>query len=507
MSREEFATSFGADPAEIAAIREFAAARQLEVTQINPPGRTVSLAGTAAAMSSAFGVELRRYRHPAGEYRGREGVITLPAGLEGIVEGVFGLDNRRQARPRIRRLPKEAGVAAPHVAQSFTPPQVAQLYAFPGDVTGAGECIAIIEFGGGYQDADLQQFFQNLGITEPTVTAVSVDQAQNNFGDPANNQNDADADAEVALDIEVSAAVAPGASIAVYFAPPSDQGWVDAVTTAIHDTTNKPSVISISWGAPEDGWTDQARQALDSAFADAAVLGVTVFVAAGDHGSADTPPFVADPATQNQVDNPEYDGLAHADFPAASPHVVACGGTHLEGDGTTISTETVWNDGDGWATGGGVSNFFDPPAWQASANVPNSVNPPGTRAGRGVPDVSGNADNVTGYQIFFNGNSAVVGGTSAVAPLWAGLMALLNQSLGSAPGFINDFLYSMPAGGFNDITDGTNAIAALSSGAASQVATAGYQAGPGWDACTGLGSPNGQALETAFLAHFKGGGP
>jgi kumamolisin len=504
MSREEFAESFGADPSDVDAIRAFAADHHLEVQQVNMAARTVMLAGTAAAMSEAFGVELRRYRHPEGEYRGREGEITLPADIAGIVEGVFGLDNRPQVRPRIHWAPGKAGTAASAVAKSFTVPEVAQLYAFPDNVTGTGQCIAILEFGGGYQDADLQQFFQNLNITAPTVTAVSVDGAQNNFGDPTNNPADADADGEVALDIEVAGAIAPGASIAVYFAPGNtDQAFIDATTTAIHDTANNPSVISISWGAPEGEWSGQAVTGLDAAFADAALLGVTVFVAAGDHGSADQPPFSQD-ANGNPIANPAYDGLAHADFPASSPHAVGCGGTHLEGDAAVISTETVWNDGDGWATGGGVSDSFDPQTWQANAHVPTSVNPPGTRAGRGVPDVCGNADGATGYQIYFNGSSATVGGTSAVAPLWAGLMALLNQSTGTKPGFINDLLYSTAPNGFRDITDGTNAIPALSEGTVTQQATPGYQAGTGWDACTGLGSPNGQALQAAFTQHFQG---
>jgi kumamolisin len=501
MSREEFAANYGADPSDVAAIRAFAAAHQLEVTQVNLPARTVSLAGTAAAMSDAFGAELRRYSHPGGTYRGREGEISLPADIAPIVEGVFGLDDRPQVRPRIRWIQEQAGIAAPHVAKSFSVPAVAQLYAFPGNVTGTGQCIAILEFGGGYQDADLQQFFQGLNITVPTVTAVSVDGAQNNFGDPNNNPNDADADGEVALDIEVAGAVAPGASIAVYFAPNSDQAFIDATTTAIHDATNNPSIISISWGGPEAAWTQQTMTALDSAFADAALLGVTVFVAAGDHGSADRPPIIPD-ANGNPIANPAYDGVAHVDFPASSPHAVACGGTHLEGDAAVISTETVWNDGDGWATGGGVSDSWDPVTWQANANVPTSVNPPGTRAGRGVPDVCGNADNTTGYEIYFNSNGAVVGGTSAVAPLWAGLMALLNQSTGTKPGFINDFLYSTAPTGFQDITDGTNAIPQTTQGAVTQPSTAGYQAGAGWDPCTGLGSPNGLALQTAFTQHF-----
>ena len=263
------------------------------------------------------------------------------------------------------------------------------------------------------------------------------------------------------LDIEVASSVAPGAKIVMYFTPNTDQGFADAITTAIHDTTNKPSVISISWGGPESTWTAQAMTAMDAACQSAAALGVTITVAAGDNGSSD--------------------GIkgANVDFPASSPHVLACGGTKLDASGSTIVSEVVWNElalKDG-ATGGGVSNFFALPSWQANAKVPA---PSGKTGGRGVPDVAGNADPTTGYQVRYDGSPTVLGGTSAVAPLWAGLVAIANQQLGTQVGYLNPIIYTAkPAATFNDITVGNNGA---------------FSAGPGWDACTGLGSPNAAKL-------------
>src|SRR5262249_4210819 len=192
----------------------------------------------------------------------------------------------------------------------------------------------------------------------------------------------------------------------------TDEGFLNALTTAIHDSARTPSVISISWGAPESEWTDQAKHDFDSACSDAAVMGITVTVSAGDHGAPDS-------------DDPKVT-RANADFPASSPNVLACGGTRLIGNTKGITSETVWNNHDGWATGGGVSEFFPVPAYQANAGVPKSINPGGAR-GRGVPDVCGNADGDTGYLVRVDGKAATIGGTSAVSPLWAGLIALLNQ--------------------------------------------------------------------------------
>jgi kumamolisin len=334
-------------------------------------------------------------------------------------------------------------------------------------VNGKGQTIAIVELGGGYRTSDLEAYFPSLGLKTPKVTAVSVDGGQNKPG------VDTNADGEVMLDIEVVGAVAPGAGIAVYFAPNTDQGFHDAVTQAVHDNVRKPSVVSISWGGPETGppteaWTAQAIDSMNAALQDAAAMGVTVTVAAGDNGSTDG----------------VSDNNSHVDFPASSPFALACGGTRLVGTGSAIDAETVWNDGPNSATGGGVSGVFATPPYQAGVAIPSSTNP-ALANGRGVPDISGNADPQTGYICRVNGQQEVIGGTSAVAPLWAGLVALLNQAVGKPVGFLHPVLYTTlnTKGALRDVTNGNNGA---------------YHAGPGWDPCTGLGSPDGAAITRAL---------
>jgi len=450
LTRAQYRQQHAADPAAVQLVRAFAKEFGLTVEKDTPKPerRTLKLTGTVAAMQQAFAVSLTQKTLDGIVYRVREGSIRLPAGLIGAVEAVLGLDNRPQAKPHFRVLPKAADT-------SYTPVQVAQLYQFPPGATAAGQTIGIIELGGGYRKADLTAYFKSLGQKAPKVTAVSVDKGKNS---PSNANG---ADGEVMLDIEVSAAVAPGAKVVVYFAPNTDQGFIDAVSTAVHDTAHNPSVISISWGGPESSWTAQAMSALDAACQSAAVLGITITVAAGDNGSSDG-------ASGNNVD-----------FPASSPHVLGCGGTTLIGSGSTITSEVVWNElaNNEGATGGGVSNVFPLPSWQANSNVPA---PSVSGGGRGVPDVAGDADPVTGYQVRVDGQSLVIGGTSAVAPLWAGLIALNNQQNGKSAGFIQPQIYAAKASSaFNDIVSGNNGA---------------FSAGAGWDACTGLGSPIGVNL-------------
>jgi kumamolisin len=459
VSREEFAAMYGADPDVIDQVKAFASQYNLTVTEVAPERRTVKLAGTIADMSNAFGSKLERYEHEGIEYRARTGSVQVPAALAGSIEAVLGLDNRPHVKPHFRiKETVRPRLGAPR-SISYTPLEIAQLYQFPLDVDGTGQAIGILELGGGYQPDDLQTYFSSIGVKEPTVVPVSVDDAQNAPTD-ANS-----ADGEVLLDIEVAGAVAPGARIVVYFAPNTTNGFQDALTTAIHDAANKPSVISISWGGPESDWTDQAMTAFDTAAQDAALLGVSICAAAGDNGSSDG------------VD----DGQDHVDFPASSPHILACGGTNLQGAGGSISSETVWNDGSqGGATGGGFSAQFPLPAWQASAGVA-----PPSGGGRGVPDVAGDADPQSGYQVLVDGESFVIGGTSAVAPLWSGMIALINQKLGKPLGFLHPTLYALPAAtqAFDDITQGSNGT---------------FSAAQGWDACTGLGSPLGKNLLAAL---------
>ena len=263
------------------------------MVQIDAPRRSVVLSATAAAFQTALGVELSQYEHPGGAYRGRVGGVHLPAELLGIVQGVFGLDDRPQCKPHFQRQKAQSQGTVPIFVSAkmglspfaetttFTPTQLAALYDFPTGADGSGQCIGIIELGGGYRTGDLQTYFAYLGLPPPTVKAILVDHAHNH---PTTADG---ADGEVMLDIEVAAAVAPKARIAVYFAPNTDRGFLDAITTAIHDRVNRPSVISISWGSAEAGWTVQALQQFNEAFQAAAAMGISICCAGGDNGSGD----------------------------------------------------------------------------------------------------------------------------------------------------------------------------------------------------------------------------
>jgi kumamolisin len=472
MTREAFAKAHGASSADIEAVRKFATAHDLAVVAADAARRSVVLSGTVARFNAAFGVDLQNYEHAEGSYRGRKGSVNLPGELRDIVQAVLGLDDRPQARAHFRRIGNGAAAtkkakagAAPAAAApvSYAPTTVAQLYDFPTGA-GQGETIAIIELGGGYKTADLTAYFKSLKITPPKVVAVSVDHGKNHATGSADGP-----DGEVMLDIEVAGAIAPQANIVVYFTPNTDAGFLDAITTAIHDTTHKPSIISISWGGPESSWTGQALTAFDEAFQAAAAMGITVCVAAGDNGSTDGVSGAA----------------SHVDFPASSPHVLACGGTSLRGSGHTISSETVWNDGaQGGATGGGISATFPVPSWQSGLSAALTAGGSTALTMRGMPDIAGDADPETGYNVRVDGSNTVIGGTSAVAPLWAGLIARLNALRGSSIGFLNPILYANPSA-LNDIKTGNNGA---------------FKAAPGWDACTGLGSPNGSALAALLAA-------
>ncbi|SAK97145.1 peptidase S53 propeptide [Caballeronia fortuita] len=460
VSREEFDKRFTASDDDVAKVKAFAAQYGLTVVRAETETRSVVLKGTIEQFQKAFDVKLERYQHHnIGEYRGRTGPVKVPDEVHDAITAVLGLDSKPQARPHFRFRPpfKPARGVTP---ASFTPVDLARLYDFP-DGDGAGQCIAIIELGGGYRDADLSAYFSKLGVKPPKVVSVGVDGGKNA---PTGNPNGPDG--EVTLDIEIAGAIAPGARIAVYFAPNSDAGFVDAVNRALHDATNKPSVISISWGGPESNWSSQSIGAFNDVLQSAAALGVTVCAASGDSGSTDG----------------VGDGADHVDFPASSPYVLGCGGTSLAASAAGISKEVVWNDGEqGGSGGGGVSGVFARPVWQNGLSVTRN----GQRAAlakRGVPDVAGDASPQTGYDVLIDGEDTVVGGTSAVAPLWAALIARINAINGAPSGFVNAKLYKAKAA-FRDITEGNNGS---------------FSAAAGWDACTGMGSPDGAKIAAAL---------
>ena len=444
---------------DIRRVEEFVSAHGMTVLAVDPARRMIRAAGSPDSVTAAFGASLALYKEGDHTFRARTGTLKVPDDVHGLIESVLGIDGRPVAHTRIVR-PKLAQPA------SVEPNQLGKLYDFPTGVDGTGVTIALIELGGGFRASDTAQAFQAMGLTVPRVIAVSVDGG-------TNDQSGSDADGEVALDIQVAGGVAPGAEIVVYFAPNTDAGFADAISQAAHDTVNKPSIISISWGGAEAGWQSQSVTTMNSVLQEAASLGLSVYVAAGDNLATDS----------------VTDGKAHVDFPASSPYAIGCGGTHITVSGTAITEEVVWNDGTS-GTGGGISDLFDVPDFQANANLPASVN--GGRKGRGVPDIAGDAAPASGYVVVVDGQTEVVGGTSAVAPLWAGLTALISQKATKPVGFLPDFLYASIASNAaltTQITQGDNKPTGTQIG---------YAAGPGWNACTGLGRPNGQALFDAL---------
>ncbi|WP_201700490.1 S53 family peptidase [Paraburkholderia hiiakae] len=545
LTREEIERCTGASRADLDAVAGYAHTCQLTVHATSVARRTVVVTGTVRQIEAAFAVELSRYESDTERYRGREGYIYVPAELGDIVQGVFGLDNRRMARSAGRFFPGgfENNLRPPNT-QPLTPREVAGLYDFPftyaldTPLTGAGQTIALIEFEtggdvgwaqGGYDPADIAGFFNAQGLLTPNVFAVSVDGATNNpVGDPKR-------DLEMVADIDVAGSVAQGANLAVYFSNWTLAGWVDVIHAVVHPEWNAqgesdptklpagvsaPSVVSISWGWAElepgidvDGseWTKSTTAALREAFECGSMAGMTFFAATGDDGS------------RCQIG----DHSAHVLYPASDPYVTACGGTMIvqapqllpprTGDREPVAvespfTEHTWNDL-AWApsgkstgvTGGGVSQIVGVQSWQSEANVPPLAEPPTLgrpiqekwHRGRGIPDIAGNASLFSGYALWYQGAPTTttlymgspIGhfyGTSVVAPLYAGLAALIASYFDHGIGWLNPLLYARGATSLlRDVDDGiSNAVGH----------SPGYKSGPMWDACTGWGSVNGRLL-------------
>jgi kumamolisin len=427
-------------------------------------------------------VTLGTYQSPAqGHFRGREGSITVPAALDGIITGIFGLDDRRVARRK--PAPAQTGSAA------LTPASLEARYQFPsGD--GTGQTVAIAEFGGAYFPGDVLAFYKKYGLPVSAITPVSVgyplltpEQIQQL--PQQEQQNVLDESVEVMMDIEIAAALCPAAAISVYFAPFTQKGWIDLLN-AVAAAQPVPVALSVSWGLAEDStdWSDSAVQEINQRLQAAAMLGVTVCAAAGDDGSGD----------QMQ------DGKAHVNFPASSPFVLSIGGTMLTG---TPLKEVVWFEPPGYraagggSTGGGVSTVFPRPAWQtvqvASLNA-------GSIDGRVIPDVAALAGPPF-YDLIFQDRDSPNGGTSAAAPLWAALLTRIAAGLPASkqPRFLTPLLYGLapngqPVGqaGCTDITSGDNHNDPGDNG---QPSVPGYIAGQGYDAASGWGTPIGTQLQ------------
>jgi kumamolisin len=509
MTREELATTYGATREDIDKVTQFAHDHHLHVEETSSAKRMVVVSGAVADMNRAFAVELSRYASPDFTYQAPTGLVYVPAELADIIVGVLGLDNRPVVRPHLAFATNDAvAAAAPVGAVPLTPPRVAHLYNFPtGKAT--GQTVGILTFGGGFavdpdtkRATDVDTFCTNLGLgTPPSVTAVLLPGGANAlsatkdtfFVFDLSKNPPLNVDIEVALDLEIIAAVAQDAKIVVYFAPNTSDGFYQAVMGAVQDCVNCPDALSISWGGAElTSWSPMDINTVSMAFQDAFLVGMSVFASSGDDGS----------------DCGVGDGCAHVEYPGSDPYVVCCGGTTIANVAGSTFHEGTWNDPAG-ATGGGVSDHFCAQAWQAAAHVPPSANP-GHRVGRGVPDVAGNASPHSGYDLWLYGtqlsklviksgisvgcSGAIAAGTSAVAPLYAALAALLNAAWGSCFPFLNPVLYSLiGSAALRDINDGKN-----NQCSAAATPAPSYTSGPGWDGCTGLGVVDGTKLSESL---------
>lgn len=495
----QFARLYGASREDVRRVESFAKDSGFRVVESSVARRYVVVEGALAAFSRAFKVRFVKHAQGSLTFRSYKGTIRIPRRLSGVVEGVVGLDDRPLSSPHLFAPGEQA-------ARHTEPREVAEFYEFPKGVSGKGQRVAVVELGGGFHDADIKEYFRKHRIPRPAVKVFEIDGQKNDpapsplvrkllgvmgltpgkalrptakpprsagAAEPATAAGLSPAEAqhamwtvETTMDIQLIGAFANAAQIVVYFAPNTEHGKFHAITEALHNRQHLPTVISGSWGAAESTLNPEFVRVMDHVFQDAALLGVTLCYSSGDSG-----------------DGSAMFGRPVVQFPASSPHVLSCGGTHWVGSKSGEVKEVVWDERlakGRCQSGGGVSEMFKRPDWQYPAAVELKTG----MEGRGVPDVAGKADIETGYCMIVGGFDITMGGTSAAAPMWASLVALLNQKLGARVGYLNPFLYyDLCRRALREQTEGSNGA---------------FHAGTGWNPCTGLGTPRGVKLLAAL---------
>ncbi|HVR47514.1 MAG TPA: S53 family peptidase [Candidatus Binatia bacterium] len=435
-SRAELAQATDADPDDVDLLKSYCAKMGLDV--VGTHWRSVTLSGPIAKLVEVFGATASIYELPdKRRFRHRSESLHAPSEIAAMVRGPFGIHQW----PRSHAI----GTLQPHTTP-LSAQDVAARYEFP-DGDGSGQTVGLIQLRGTFKPDDFTKCMTAQGVTAKLPVVKRVDNAE------IAHAEETEKDVESAIDTQIVGALAPGAQIVVYAAPDDERGVLDAVRAAIFDDENRPSILSISFGFPEQLWTPVALTILDELFTAAALLGISVFCAAGDNGA-------------------ELDaaGNAHVLAPASSPLAHACGGTQLVAT-DNITTEVAWPK-----TGGGFSEKFGAAAWQGTAAL--AAGAYHAAPGRGLPDFA--AQVMPGYAIVFEGTALAAGGTSAAAPMWSALVARINQRLGAPAGFIAPLLYAASATLFRDVTSGGNDR---------------YQSAVGWNPCTGLGVPIGTAID------------
>jgi Pro-kumamolisin, activation domain len=520
LSAEEYMQTYSSSDRDVRAVTEFLESSGLRVTEASAGRRRIVAEGDAAKIDAAFAVRLINYRAPRTHigrlaprpegtpdlehteedvvYRGFEGPVQLPSELIGVVETVIGLDNRQLGQPG------GTGTGDPPDANYLSPVAVAQLYDFP-NTGAAGQTIGIFEdagAGAAYSHTDIADFISSLPAgynSQPSLADIGLTVGATTYTNQTAlvTSSPGGAVGECTIDVSIAAAVAQGANINVYFSDASEQGWEAFFDRAINPPAgdNPPSALTNSWfsifgddpgqiGDPSA--SGSIAQWMHTKLRSAHTRGITVFMAIGDWGSAD------------QI----ADGNCHVAYPHSDTAVTACGGTIVGNISPTGFEEFAWSEANTASqfqnfpyesTGGGVSDNpgFPVPHYQKAAGVlPVSKNDGNAR--RGVPDVAGMVA-MDGFFFAGQGGPGRYGffGTSLVAPLYAGLTAVINAFLGRSTGFLNPTLYRHGPAICHDVRFGNN-----DSGNAPDAPA--YVAGPGWDACTGWGSIDGSRLRAAL---------
>ena len=479
LDREEFSNQFSPLQSTIDTLTAWAQNNNLMIVNAAPQNALVKIVGTAGQWNSIFNISLINPTEnlTVFDYKGS---ITVPAEIANIVDHVLGLDNKQYLKPGVKAAASITNNSTPPYTASQTPAQVAEIYQFP-QGTGAGACIGLLEFGGGYSEQNLYSTFVNeLGLPVPDVIFYPV-----NGG--TNNQGSSKTSLEVMLDIAVAGGIVNDAKIVVYMGGFSGQPGLQAVfdvwLAAYADTTNNPCVLSYSYVGSEIPYSQDQRNVWDAVLQQGLILGIPTFCCSGDDGQ-----------TQYTNNDPPTYGLS-VDYPASSPYAIGVGGTTLYN-----GNETVWNNSDigyATATGGGVSIEYTVPSWQTGLTFKTynqgTVGAATTLTGRGVPDVAANGDPYTGYPVWWGypNQYTITAGTSAGAPLWAALICLIYSITRTKIQNLNPVLYNNTSA-FKDITVGNNQKFGTAPG------IPGYSATTGWDACTGLGSPIGIAIMALY---------
>jgi kumamolisin len=471
LDHNEFVYQFGATDKNLQKVVEWANSNSLTVSEAHHGGAVVKIIGTAEQYNNLFSITLETITDNNRTYYTHIGQLTIPTEISTVVESVFGLDNSLTFTFDAKRDPS---LEANSYSSPF-PNELAKGYNFPKDPAvgdneqGKGACVAILELGGGWTQANLTSTFGQIGWANPSISDVGIDGGVNDGGADANSSG------EVMLDIWCVGAVAPLAKQVIYFAPNTFQGFIDIITAVANDTNYNPSVLSISWGTTDSNWSSGQRTSFETALASCAVKGITVFVAAGDYG------------VRAISGGPTYT----VQYPGTSPLVLCAGGTVVTLNSSyAITAEVPWGtSGGSFAGGGGVSSLYSVPSWQTGLTSKTYPTPSTatTLTGRGIPDVSAHAIGYSFYYGSANNYGSGFVGTSATAPLMAGMVARINQLSGQRIGFVNSKWYSNTSA-FNDITTGDNHGGN----------TVGYVGTAGWDAATGLGTPIGTAIYALY---------